>query len=402
MLAPYAVTESNSQGRQYEAEPARDRNAFQRDYTRISHSRAFRRLQGKTQVFSNTQDFNDELGDLYRTRLTHSLEVEQLSRSVARQLFLNEDLAGVLAVAHDIGHPPFGHLGQDVLNTMLIPYGLTFEHNEHALRLVDVLESPYREHPGLNLMFETREGLLKHCTRKSAQALGAVAARHLDGTSPTLEAQVVDWCDAIAYLHADLEDAFTMGLITADGLLDVPGYREAFDRVRARHGDFAHPTDAVLQSHDSAAVSGARADIHTILRDMFSSAANALVVGTQKNIGEIRPETLEDIRNAPLLAGFTEEHKVLHRALKDFSRRIIYTHPKIAEIRAGQAEKLEQLFRFYETDPAQMRGRGPDPAENLHRAIVDHIAGMTDRCAEREYNRLSEIIPPRLPRKKFP
>lgn len=390
MLAPYAVTESNSRGRQYAIADARDRNAFQRDYTRISHSQAFRRLQGKTQVFSNTQAFNEKLGDLYRTRLTHSLEVEQLSRSVARQLNLNEDLAAVLAIGHDIGHAPFGHLGQDILNELMKNQG-GFEHNYQALRLVDKIENPYREYPGLNLMFETREGLLKHCTPHRAKNLGDVAYLHVSNTSPTLEAQVVDWCDAIAYLHADLEDAFTLNLLSPSSLLKAPGYSAAFDRVKDRLGSFDYPEDAVMVGDDSWAIARARSTVKTIIREMFSTATSALIEGSRHQINKFNPQSLADVRSSPLMIAFTPEHAVLHQELKDFSRKTIYSHPVVSKIRMGQAEKLEKIFKVYESDPSQMRGLGPNPQDNIHRAIADHISGMTDRCAEREYDRLFDL-----------
>lgn len=404
MLAPYAISESNSKGRLIPIAPAVDRNDFQRDYTRISHSQAFRRLQGKTQVFSNNEQFNESWGDMYRTRLTHSLEVEQLSRSVARRLNLNEDLAGVLAIGHDIGHAPFGHLGQDTLNELMKPFG-GFEHNYQALRLVDKIEKPYQEHVGLNLMFETREGLLKHCSKKRAVSLGEVAARHLNNTSPTLEAQVVDWCDAIAYLHADLEDAFSIGILSPSKLLEAPGYEKAFELLKEKTSKpfnrLYYPSDNVIdiRKHDAQKVQEAKTLIKSIIRQMFTTAASELVEDSFKRIQEKSPQNIEDVRRLSPLVGLDKTHAIQHFELKSFSSEYIYNDPQVLKIREGEKEKLKFLFAQYQEDPTRMLGRGPQPEEDIHRAIADHIAGMTDRYAERECQRLGFSNPNYLNRK---
>lgn len=394
-LAPYAVTELNSRGRQFAAEISHDRTPFQRDYTRILHSRAFRRLQGKTQVFSAAD------GDMFRTRMSHSMEVEQLSRSIAHQLHINEDLCATLAIGHDIGHPPFGHMGQDVLNDLMKGRG-GFEHNHQALRLVDELECCYPEHRGLNLLFETREGLLKHCSAERAGKLGLVAARHLDGSSPTLEAQAVDWADSIAYLHADLEDAFVKGILKMQDLREAPGFMPAWERVKAK-SKYAHldlPCDADFHAPVAAETQRqARAIVLSILRQMMSTAVDNLIQTTRANLVTANVQSVADVRKSPPLVGFSTDHMAHHRALKKFSHARIYSHESVAVVRAQQAQALRQLFVAYLQDPDQMSGRGPDWGEmtgsssgsrapDIYRVITDHLAGMTDAFALAEHRRL--------------
>lgn len=403
-LAPYAVSDLNSRGRQYEAEPSHDRSNFQRDYARVLHSRAFRRLQGKTQVFSASE------GDLFRTRMSHSMEVEQLSRRIANQLNLNEDLCATLAIGHDIGHPPFGHMGQDVLNDLMKNHG-GFEHNHQALRLVDKIEVAYTGHDGLNLMFETREGLLKHCSADRARTLGDVAARHLTHTSPPLEVQVVDKADAIAYLHADLEDAFVRKLLTMSDLREAPGFMEAWGRIKTKPNqafqdlptddDFKPPSTAENQRW-------ARATVQTVLREMMSSSMADLIRTTRTNLTRENPQSLEDVRQLPELVQFSNAHAIQHRALKRFSRSRIYEHPSVAVVRANQAQALRELFAAYIADPTQMSGRGPEwgelpevhamnsqrnaSQEVLYRVVADHVAGMTDSYALAEHRRLKDQL----------
>jgi dGTPase len=383
-LTSYAVNEDNSRGRQHRITLAHDRNAFQRDYTRVLHSSAFRRLSGKTQVFSAI------LGDQFRTRMTHSLEVEQVARSIARRLNLNDDLAGVLAISHDIGHAPFGHTGQDVLNDLMKDHG-GFEHNAQALRLVDELESPYRHHRGLNLMFETREGLLKHCTPTRAQALGPIAARHLDGRSSTLEAQVVDWADAIAYTHADLEDAFKMGVLSLDELVQAPGYKETFERIQQRDGHTQPPTPADLKAGGERGRQ-AKALIQEVLREMMSEAIDDLVVSTRAALEGSRIRTLDDVRKSKPLVQFSPAMRAQHTALKRFSRTTIYSHPRIEEMRQQHSIVLRDLFAIYERQP-QVLGGNSSEETNLYRRIADHISGMTDRFAIDEHARLLALYP---------
>jgi dGTPase len=425
-LAPYAVSDLNSRGRQHEAEPSHDRSNFQRDYARILHSRAFRRLQGKTQVFSAGE------GDLFRTRMSHSLEVEQLSRRIANQLHLNEDLCATLAIGHDIGHPPFGHMGQDVLNELMKDHG-GFEHNHQALRLVDDIECAYTEHRGLNLMFETREGLLKHCSRERAKSLGEVAKRHLDGRSPPLELQVVDKADAIAYLHADLEDAFVRKILTVKDLKEAPGFMEAWAAVKF-NPHLSHltlPTDATFAPPSSAEDQRiGRATVLTVLRQMMSSSVADLVRTTRAILTETNPQSLDDIRAMDTAVCFSDTHAAKHKALKKFSRARIYEHPSVSEVRLKQAQALRELFAAYVADPSQMSGRGPEWGEMpevhamrhhqgpsnpaLYRVVADHVAGMTDAYALAEHRRLkaqlaqkveaapASLVPPPAPAEASP
>lgn len=387
MLAPYAVSEDNSRGRQHAAGASGDRNEFQRDYTRIIHSRALRRLQGKTQVFSSN------LTDLSRTRLTHSMEVEQLARTAARRLNLNDDLCGVLAIAHDLGHTPFGHMGQDTLEELMKGRG-GFEHNLQALRLVDELESPYFGHEGLNLMFETREGLLKHCTRDRAELLGDVARRHLDNTSPPLEIQLVDWSDAIAYLHADLEDAFNAGLLSPSEVMEAPGYRDAWERIRSKFGGVEHPVDRANGQEGSAKEQRQeRAIVREVIGEMLSYAIDDLVETSQNRLDAAKPKSVEEVRALPALIGFSDEHRARHYELKRFSREKIYSHPAICSVREHEKEMLLALFRAYEKDPSEMTGRGIEEGKDFYRGLSDHIAGMTDRFVSEEYSRLCEQRP---------
>jgi dGTPase len=407
-LASYAVTELTSRGRQFPTDSSHDRTPFQRDYTRILHSRAFRRLQGKTQVFSAAS------GDMFRTRMSHSMEVEQISRSIAHQLNINEDLCATLAIGHDIGHPPFGHLGQDVLNELMKGRG-GFEHNHQALRLVDEIECCYIEHRGLNLLFETREGLLKHCSKERAEKLGDVGLRHVNNTSPTLEAQVVDWADSIAYLHADLEDAFVKNLLTMADLKAAPGFMKSWDKIKENkkyaHLDLPDAKD-FLSSSSAENQRQSRAIILTVLRQMMSTAVNNLIQTTRANLVEAKVQTVHDVRNSPPLVGFSPDHQMEHRALKRFSLERIYNHPDVIKERAGYAQNLRELFVAYVNNPKQMSGRGPEwsemadatnaPSPDIYRVVTDHLAGMTDAFALSEHLRLKMSHPEWLMAKDLP
>ena len=383
-LAPYAVTELNSRGRVYEVEPAQDRTPFQRDVARLEHSRAWRRLHGKTQVFSAT-DTSQE-----RTRMSHSIEVKQYARAVARQLRLNEDLCEALAIGHDLGHPPFGHMGQDILNQLMAEHG-GFEHNYQVLRLVDKLDSPYIEHRGLNLTFEVREGLLKHCSYERALTLGDVARRHVDGTSPPLEVQVVDCCDSIAYLHGDLEDAFNRRIVPLELLKTAPGFMDAWGRLldNPRYSYLTFPSEADLspQAHVERQRQ-ATACVYATLREMASYATSDLIQQSRSNIQCAQVRSLDDVRRARPLIQFSDDYLKQHQALRAFSRRHIYENPHIAVVRAEQARALTALFHAYVRDPREMSGRGPAPDEDLYRSVTDHIAGMTDGYAMNEHARL--------------
>lgn len=384
-LAKYAVSDKNSKGRQFETEPTNDRNEFERDYTRVLHSEGFRRLQKKTQVFPNHE------GDFFRTRLTHSLEVEQLSRTVANKLMLNEAFAAVLAIGHDLGHPPFGHLGQDTLDELMKDHG-GFEHNLQAVRLVDLIESPYYEHKGLNLMFETREGLLKHCSKENALKLGDIGRRHLVGEFPPMEVQVVDWCDALAYVHADLEDAFKMGLLSPSKIFEAPGFKEAWERVSQKHPKIVKPSDADYYSNDKNKLDLLDRAVQTVIREMLSFALTDLISNSMNNIVQYKPQSVEDVRKCKIeLIGFSYESLRLHKGLKAYSRKEIYEHPQVLGYRENQAQIITDLFNAYAENPSQIKGKNLDKnSESFFRDITDYISGMTDPFAMSEYARVVE------------
>lgn len=376
-LAAYAVHPDKSRGRRFPEASPTYRNEHDRDRDRIIHSTAFRRLMYKTQVF-----VYDE-GDLYRTRLTHSLEVAQIARSVARVLKLNEPLTEAVALAHDLGHTPFGHAGQDALNAVMAPYG-GFEHNLQSLRVVDLLEERYAEFPGLNLTFETREGILKHCSLKNARELGEVGQRFLDRTHPSLEAQLVDVADAIAYNNHDVDDGLRSGLITVEELRKVSLFHEHSDTVLKAYPDI-----------------GLRKLIHETVRRMMNAFITDLIAESQKRIGEAAPSNVEDVRKAGrVLIGFSpgmaERSGELHR----FLRKQLYEHPRVLEMTGNAAEMVTGLFEAYFTDvtrlPPEFAARSKDEesekgASGRARIVADYIAGMTDRFAAREYQRLQGV-----------
>lgn len=374
-LASYAVQESNSFGRMYETNESHDRDPFERDKTRILHSSAFRRLQYKTQVFAN------DAGDNFRTRLTHSLEVAQIARSVARALDLNETLVETLALAHDLGHAPFGHPGQDVLDEMMAEYG-GFEHNMQTLRVGCELESPYTTHQGLNLLYETMEGMLKHCTPERAQALvdsgdeflGKIGQRFLDGKSPTLESQVVDWCDAIAYIHADMEDAINMGILD-------PSEMGKSSPKFFKHWAKAQISNPEMDEKDPRM-------IHQAIRSMMSASIKDLIEESKKNIKECGIKTLEDVRNSKELIGFGSSEKRDHAALKKASKQLIYDHPSLIVARAEQAKKIEKLFSKYNEMPELMADYIEGDVRGKGRQIADNIASLTDRGVDRELDKI--------------
>lgn len=382
-LAPYAARHDNSRGRLMQEPEATDRNEFQRDCSRIIHSTSFRQLQYKTQVFSNQE------GDLFRTRATHSLEVAQVARSVARGLSLNQDLAETLALAHDIGHAPFGHNGQHILNDLLADHG-GFEHNLQGLRIIDELEKPYMGHAGLNLLFETREGVLKHCSAKNAPLLGDIGARFLPAKegakpyrSPTLEAQLTDISDAIAYTHADLEDGVMMKVLTVDKVAEgVPAFAEAIRELRERYPD---------------AKKGAAMDASLVRMAsgmMMKKALADLIQASKANIEESGVQTLDDVRAAAKLVRFSPEfHAKVHIPFKQFLMRELYQHPDVARCRDQQGEMLKTIFQAYESNPKWMPSYNPkDKEKDLYRQIGDHIAAMTDRYALQEFNRVRALM----------
>jgi dGTPase len=368
-LAPYACDPARSRGRRYPTPPAPTRHEHQRDRDRIVHSTAFRRLVYKTQVFLNHE------GDLFRTRLTHSLEVAQLARSIARTLRLNEDLVEAIALAHDLGHTPFGHAGQDALNDCLRGHG-GFEHNLQSLRVVDHLEQRYPDHDGLNLSFETREGILKHCSRLHAEAIEArephgVARRFLDGTQPSLEAQLVNLADEIAYSAHDIDDGVRSGLLALEQFDDVT----LVARYRAQ----------ALADHPSL---GGRRLLFETIRRMLSQLVYDVIEHTGERLQAAGPRDADDARRARPLVGFGDAMRRELVELKRFLFQSLYRHPQVVAKTDAGRRVVRELFAAYVAAPAEMP---PDyaGAADLQRAVADYIAGMTDRFALREHQRLT-------------
>lgn len=367
-LAVYAVAPGTSRGRLHAEDAPAGRSDFQRDRDRIVHSTAFRRLEYKTQVFVNHE------GDLFRTRLTHSLEVAQIGRTVARALALNEDLVEAICLAHDLGHTPFGHAGQDALNASMKGHG-GFEHNLQSLRVVDVLEERYATFDGLNLCFETREGILKHCSQAAAKTLGAIGERHLLGREPSLEAQIANLADEIAYNNHDVDDGIRSGLVRLDELAATSIVRRHLTCVR---GDYP-------------ALDGRRL-VHETVRRMINTLVSDLVTQSRANIDAAAPSSVEAVRKAPPLIAFSPEVREEQQELKRFLRQHLYQHYRVARMSRKSRRVVTELFQaFFEEPyllPPQYRLRhhhdGP-------RAIADYIAGMTDRFAIREHRRLYAI-----------
>lgn len=365
-LAPYAARSGASRGRRFpEAAPA-SRSEFQRDRDRIIHSTAFRRLEYKTQVFVNHE------GDLFRTRLTHSIEVAQIARSIARNLRLNEDLVEAISLAHDLGHTPFGHAGQDALNACMKDYG-GFEHNLQSLRMVDELEEHYGAFNGLNLMFETREGILKHCALSNAAKLDDIGRRFIERTQPSLEAQLANLADEIAYNNHDIDDGLRSGLITTAQLDEVDFY------VRhRREAEAAYP-----------GITGRRA-IHETIRRMINALAVDLIQTSQSRIRDAAPGSIEDVRNAAPLIAFSDEMRREELQLKRFLRQNLYHHYQVNRMMSKARRIIKELFDAFMQEPRLLP---PDyqVADNEHtqaRKVADYIAGMTDRYAMREHRRL--------------
>ncbi|TFY98991.1 deoxyguanosinetriphosphate triphosphohydrolase [Ramlibacter humi] len=368
-LASYACDPSRSRGRRHPEAPAPTRTAFQRDRDRIVHSTAFRRLVYKTQVFLNHE------GDLFRTRLTHSLEVAQLGRSVARSLDLNEDLVEAIALAHDLGHTPFGHAGQDALNECMQDHG-GFEHNLQSLRVVDKLEERYPAFDGLNLSFESREGILKHCSRANAQKLeahepGGVGRRFLERTQPSLEAQLCNLADEIAYNAHDIDDGVRSGLITLEQLEAVPLFARYRDRALAEHPN--------LQG---------RRVLYESIRRMLSAQVYDVIAATGQALMDAGLSSTDEARLAGPLVRFSPAMQAESGVLKQFLLRNLYRHPQVMETTGRAKDVVRELFAAFLQAPAEMGG-GFDAREDRERAVADYIAGMTDRFAAREHERLT-------------
>ena len=368
-LAPYASHAASSRGRRHAEPPAPTRDDFQRDRDRIVHSTAFRRLVYKTQVFLNHE------GDLFRTRLTHSLEVAQLGRSVSRALQLNEDLVEAIALAHDLGHTPFGHAGQDALNECMAQHG-GFEHNLQSLRVVDRLEHRYPQYDGLNLSFETREGILKHCSRANAERLESVepdgvAQRFLARTQPSLEAQLCNLADEIAYNAHDIDDGVRSGLIDIGQLAQV----ELFERFRR---------EAVAEYPQLAG----RRLLYETIRRMLSAQVYDVIDATRAALAEAAPADADAARRCPPLVLFSDAMRGQSSELKRFLFANLYRHPRVAQTTAQAQDVVRALFDAYLAQPAEMPPAYAEQAD-LHRAVADYIAGMTDRYAMREHERLT-------------
>ncbi len=373
-LAPYAVTAANSRGRRYPEEPPAYRSEFQRDRDRIIHSTAFRRLVYKTQVFVNHE------GDLYRTRLTHSLEVAQIARTVARAMRLNEDLVEAISLAHDLGHTPFGHAGQDALNVCMREFG-GFEHNLQSLRVVDQLEANHADFPGLNLTFETREGILKYCSAANARRLGKLGERFLKRRQPGLEAQLVNIADEIAYNNHDVDDGLRSGLINLADLAELPVVAEQLDVVR----------------HKYPGVSGRR-EIHEVVRCMIGVFVTDLIDTSQARVSTAAPENIAAVRSQPrALIGFSESYAEAKTTLKRFLRKHLYRHPQVNTMTEQAQEIVSKLFETLLDDYQRMPTEHADRAREHHdreglaggaRVVADYIAGMTDRFAMQAHDDL--------------
>ena len=360
---------AQSRGRRFAEPDAPTRGAFQRDRDRIIHSSAFRRLVYKTQVFLNHE------GDLFRTRLTHTLEVAQLGRSIARVLGLDEDLVEAIALAHDLGHTPFGHAGQDALNECMRDWG-GFEHNMQSLRVVDMLEQRYPAFDGLNLCFETREGILKHCSQRNAQWLeqhqpGGIGQRFLQGTQPSLEAQLCNLADEIAYNAHDVDDGLRSGLLQWEDVLQVPLVAEYHAQVRA----------------EWPSLQGRRLWYETIRR-MLSAQILNVVSATLQRLQALQPANVEVIRRSPPLLGFDDAMRDRSQVLKRFLMRALYRHPQVVQNMEQAQQVICDLFAHYSQQPQSMP---PEFAERTDkaRAVADYIAGMTDRFALREHTLLT-------------
>ena len=374
ILAPYAARDDRSRGRRHPEPKPEFRTEYQRDRDRIIHSNAFRRLVYKTQVFVNHE------GDLYRTRVTHSIEVAQIARSVARALGVNEALTEAICLAHDLGHTPFGHAGQDALNECMRPYG-GFEHNLQSLRVVDELEERYAEFPGLNLTFECREGILKHCSARVARELGDVGERFLNRTQPGLEAQIANVADEIAYNNHDVDDGIRAQLVDLEELRGTRLFRRQLEIVTAAYPDL-----------------GERRLIHEVIRRMINHIVVDLIRTSQARLETARPASIDEVRSQPKpLIALSDAAREEHAELMQFLRERLYRHYKVLRMTAKARRVLKDLFEAFLADihlmppehrEAAARGESSQGAAGRARAVADYIAGMTDRYAILEHRRI--------------
>jgi len=370
-LASYALKSKDSKGREYKEEIPKLRTEFQRDRERIIHSTAFRRLEYKTQVFVNHE------GDMYRTRLTHTIEVAQISRAASRALMLNEDLTEAISLAHDLGHTPFGHAGQDILNKCMKDFG-GFEHNIQSLRVIEKLENKYASFSGLNLCFETREGILKKCSKTRAKDLGEVGRRFIDKKQSSLEAQLTNVCDEIAYNNHDIQDGVKAKKIFIEQLETLP--------------IFSNQMKIVLKKYPK--LSGSKI-INETVRLIINLLINDLISNSNENIINKEIINSDDVRNCDsLVIGFSDEIKMLNMELKKFLYSNLYKHPDVIKMTDQANLVIENLFSAYMND---MKLIPNDYIQyNLlkinsgfkERVICDYIAGMTDRFAQLEYTKI--------------
>jgi dGTPase len=375
-LAAYAAHDEASRGRRYPEPKPELRTEFQRDRDRIIHSNAFRRLVYKTQVFVNHE------GDLYRTRVTHSIEVAQIARSVALALRLNEALTEAICLAHDLGHTPFGHAGQDALNDSMREYG-GFEHNLQSLRVVDELEERYAEFRGLNLTFECREGILKHCSLRNARELGELGERFIKRQQPGLEAQIANLSDEIAYNNHDVDDGIRAQLLDLESLREVRMFRRQHDAVRKLYPNLTE-----------------RRLVHEIIRRMINHLVLDFIRTTQAQIEKAHPESIDEVRaHAGPLAMLGDECREEHLELKAFLGERVYRHYKVLRMTAKARRVLQELFQAFFKDVSLMptehrdlalQSEGANGVGGRARVVADYVAGMTDRYAILEHCRLFE------------
>ncbi len=375
-LATFAVLPNESKGRAYNEDQSNYRNEFQRDRDRIIHSSAFRRLEYKTQVFVNHE------GDMFRTRLTHSIEVSQIGRTIARALNVNEDLTEAICLAHDLGHTPFGHAGQDALNSCMKDFG-GFEHNLQSLRIVDLLEERYADFPGLNLTYETREGILKHCSQKNALGLGELGQRFIKKNKPSLEAQIANIADEIAYNNHDIDDGLRANLLNIDSLRESKFVESNYREVVKKWKDLNE-----------------RQIRHEIVRRMIDYIVSDLIETSKDLIGKYKPVSVDSIRECgKSLIKMSQTTEKEHNNLKKILRKNLYQHEQVNLMSQRATETVKYLFNIYMeqpiflTDELHMKitkdSRIKDEQRKA-RIIADYIAGMTDRFALSEYKRISE------------
>ena len=374
MLAPYAAHDDRSRGRRHPEAPPRYRTEYQRDRDRIVHSSAFRRLVYKTQVFVNHE------GDMYRTRLTHSMEVAQIGRSVAVALNLNESLTEAICLAHDLGHTPFGHAGQEALNECMREYG-GFEHNLQSLRVVDELEERYAEFSGLNLTFECREGILKHCSLNNARTLGDVGQRFILRQQPGLEAQLANLADEIAYNNHDVDDGLRAGLIDLEALRDLPIFGRQLTNVEKRYPG----------------ISGRRL-VNEVVRRMINDIVVDLIESTSARLKDAAPRDIDAVRVlGEGLVEMSDAKRAEHVQLKLFLRYQLYRHFRVQRMTRKARAVVQQMFEAFMDDLLLMpdehrlsaqRMEAEGGAAGRARAVADYVAGMTDRYAISEHERL--------------